>query len=332
MRLSAEEKAEIIQLVVSSPEGVNKTLLSLGIHKRTFYNWYHAYSEGGTEALRPKRRSKQQWNRIPNGQRALIVDLALEHTELSPRELSAKIVDEQQIYVSESSVYRILKERGLIQPMPHDFIIAADQFHTKTRFPNQMWQTDFTYFKIKKWGWFYLSTILDDYSRYIVHHELCSTMKWEDVKRCVDRAIVKAGITTQPPPKLLSDNGSCYIAGNLKSYLATEHDMEQIHGKPLHPQTQGKIERYHRSIKSVVNLEHYYSPEQLKVAIEHYVDYYNTKRYHESLDNLTPEDVYLGRGEQILKLRKQIKKETLEQRKLLYYANKMAGSSPTLPI
>lgn len=91
----------------------------------------------------------------------------------------------------------------------------------------------------------------------------------------------------------------------------------------MHPQTQGKIERYHRSIKSIVLLDNYYCPEQLACAIDQYVDYYNTKRYHESLDNLTPEDVYLGRGEQILKLRQKIKEKTIRQRRDNYQMAKL---------
>lgn len=326
MRLSAEEKSEIIHLVVNSSEGINKTLRSLGIHKRTFYNWYHTYSKEGIDGLLPKKRSSRPWNWIPDEQRQLIVDIALEHTELSPRELAVKITDEQQLFVSESSVYRILKTRGLIAPAAHTFIAAADEFHTKTRFANEMWQTDFTYFKIKGWGWYFLSTVLDDYSRYIIYHELCPTMKSEDVQRCIAKATKRARIDKKRAPKLLSDNGSCYIAKDLGEYLSAEQGIKHIRGKPLHPQTQGKIERYHRSIKSVVLLDNYYCPEQLSEAIEQYVDYYNTKRYHESLDNLTPEDVYLGRGEQILQQRKRIKEKTIKQRRNRYESEKILES------
>lgn len=323
MRLTAEEKAEVIRLVVHGAESINKSLIRLGIHKRTFYNWYHAYSEGGIDALQNKGRSKQQWNRIPDQERQLIVDLALEHTELSSRELAVKITDEQQIFVSESSVYRILKARGLIPPAVHRFISAADEFHTKTKFPDQMWQTDFTYLHIKGWGWYFLSTILDDYSRYVIHWELCSTMKSEDVKRCVNQAVQKANIKKKEPPKLLSDNGSCYIAKDLKTFLEEEHEIDHIRGKPLHPQTQGKIERYHRSIKSVVLLDNYYCPKQLEEAIGQYVEYYNTRRYHESLDNLTPQDVYLGKGEKILKQRLKIKEKTIRKRRINYEMRKI---------
>lgn len=133
MRLSAEEKAEIVLLVSRSSESINKSLKSLGIHKRTFYNWYHAYSKDGIDGLLPKSRNKRQWNYIPDEQRDLVIEMALEHPERSSRELAVKMVDETGMYISESSVYRILKQRGLIQPAGHQFIMASDEFHTKTK-------------------------------------------------------------------------------------------------------------------------------------------------------------------------------------------------------
>ena len=146
-------------------------------------------------------------------------------------------------------------------------------------------------------------------------------MKTEDVMSSVNAAMLK--IKIKSPPKLLSDNGSCYISQDLKSFLTAKYSIEQIHGAPAHPQTQGKIERYHRSIKSVVNLQHYYSPEQLNEAIQEYVEFYNKERYHESLNNLTPEDVYLGRGELILKQRDIIKQNSLRNRRIAYENDKL---------
>ena len=305
-------------MVNKSELGVNQTLKELGIHKSTFYNWYHAYSEKGIDGLQPSlSKSRQQWNTIPQEEKNLVIDLALEHTDLSARQLACKMTDEQQIFMSESSVYRILKNHGLITTPPYVIDFAAKEFAQKTVFVNELWQTDFTYFKIIGWGWYYLSTILDDRSRYIVHWELCETMKAEDVMQTVANALKKADIGTKRCPRLLSDNGSCYVSSELKKYLKSE-DIESIHGRPLHPQTQGKIERYHRSMKNVVKLENYYIPQQLRDAIEKFVHYYNNERYHESLDNLTPADVYFGRGELILRERERIKKMTLERRRLSY--------------
>lgn len=154
MRLSAEEKGEIVLLVIRSDLGINRTLSQLGIHKRTFYNWYHAYNASGIEGLQAKRMSNRQWNSIAQEQKNLVIDLALEHPDHSPRMLAIKMVDEQGIFISESSVYRILKAKGLIQRCEHRFMSAANEFRHKTIRVHEMWQTDFTYFKIIGWGWY----------------------------------------------------------------------------------------------------------------------------------------------------------------------------------
>lgn len=153
MRLSAGEKQEIIHLVDRSDLGVNKTLKKLGIHKSTFYKWYKVYQRKGLLGLQPQKRTRQQWNSIAEEQKQLLVEVALDHPILSPRELSVKITDEQRIFISKSSVYRILKSKGLITTPAHILLSASNEFKEKTLFVHQMWQTDFTYFKIPGWGW-----------------------------------------------------------------------------------------------------------------------------------------------------------------------------------
>ena len=322
MRLSPSEKQEIIQLVDRSEDGVNQTLKGLGIHKSTFYKWYHAWLKKGPDGLHPKRRTRQQWNSIPEPQKQMVVEIALDHPVLSPRELSVKITDEQKIFISESSVYRILKAKGLITTPAHILLSASNEFNNKTRFVHEMWQTDFTYFKIQGWGWYYLSTILDDHSRYIVHWKLCKTMTAADVERSVEKALQVAGLQNGQRPKLLSDNGACYIAAELKAYLKSKNVIP-IHGRVRHPQTQGKIERYHRSMKNVVKLDHYYCPEELIESLKVLVNYHNNKRYHESLDNVTPADVYWGRKDQILRKREKTKVQNMRMRRILYATEKL---------
>lgn len=152
--------------------------------------------------------------------------------------------------------------------------------------------------------WYYLSTILDDYSRFIIHWELCKTMKTEDVQWMVDRALKT---TDLPPrdcrPNLPADNGACYIATELKEFLNNDK-MKLIHGKRNHPHKQGKVERYHRLLKNVVKLHKYYCPEELESSLSSFVHYYNYQRYHESLNNVKLADVFYGRGDEILKHRK----------------------------
>jgi transposase len=323
MRISQQEKYEIIRLVDGSDLSANRTLKELGIHKRTYYNWFKQYLDRGYDGLAPRARGRHQtWNKIPDEQRSEVIEEALEHTELSSRELAWHIIDEHKWYISESSVYRILKAAGLITAPAHILLSAADEYENKTVQINEMWQTDFTYFKIMGWGWYFLSTVLDDYSRYILSWDLRDKMTSKDVMPSVEMALNFAHITKDMTPKLLSDNGKCYISAEIKSFLHTR-GITPINGKPCHPQTQGKIERYHRTMKNVVKLDNYYSPEDLEKAVGEFVDYYNNKRYHESLDNLTPADVYFNRVAEKLKERRKIKDLTLEQRRKSYINNKL---------
>jgi len=180
-------------------------------------------------------------------------------------------------------------------------------------------QTDFTYVKIINWGWFYLSTILDDYSRTIIAWKLCTTMKAEDVTDTLTLALAASGCDNARVPhkqRLLSDNGSTYISGDLAAWLEAK-GMTHVRGAPCHPQTQGKIERWHQTVKNRILLEnYYYLPGDLKAHIARFVDHSNHQRYHESLKNLTPADVCLGRGQNILIQRERIKRETIKLRRL----------------
>ena len=142
-------------------------------------------------------------------------------------------------------------------------------------------------------------------------------MKAEDVKDTLDEALLASNVSEDNRPKLLSDNGSCYISHELGEYLQVKN-IKHVRGRPLHPQTQGKIERYHRSMKNVVKLDNYFSPEQLERKLKEFVEYYNYKRYHESLQNLTPAEVYYGKGELKLKQRSKTKMRTLKARKNQY--------------
>lgn len=319
MRYPASEKLEIIRTVEGSHLPTKQTLDMLGIPRSTFYRWYDLYLEDGLDGLSDKSPSpKSVWNRIPDDRRDDLIEFALEHEALTARELAVKYTDEKRYYVSESSAYRILKEADLITALDYVVIKAAEEFKDKTTAINQMWQTDFTYFKIIGWGWYYLSTILDDYSRYIIAWKLCSTMRASDVTETIELALAASGCDqaiVQHKPRLLSDNGSCYISGELAEWMQKQ-EMEHIRGAPFHPQTQGKIERWHQTMKNRILLENYYLPGNLEQQIGAFVDHYNNHRYHESLNNVTPADVYFGRDKDILRERKKIKKQTIQYRRL----------------
>ena len=319
MRYPASEKREIIRLVEQSHLPVRRTLDKLGIPKTTFYRWYDRFQSFGLPGLEDRTSGPGRiWNRIPDSVRQEIVELALQEPELSPRELAVRFTDTKRYFVSETSVYRILKAHDLITSPAFVVIKAADAFRDKTTAPNQLWQTDFTYLKVTGWGWFYLSTILDDYSRYIIAWKLCTTMKAGDVTATLKLALDASGCdraNVAHKPRLLSDNGSSYISGDLADWLE-DHGMEHVRGAPYHPQTQGKIERWHQTLKNRILLENYYLPGDLENQIRKFVDHYNNHRYHESIGNVTPADAYLGRHTAIIERRQKIKKLTIQNRRL----------------
>jgi len=323
VRRTASEKMEIIHLVEGSDLPVKMTLRQLGVPRSTFYGWYGRYEMFGFDGLQDKKPApRPRWNAIPEKIQNEVLDLALECTDLSPRELACRYTDENRYFVSESSVYRILKAADLITSPAYILMSASDAFKDPTTRVHEMWQTDFTYFRIIHWGWYYLSTVLDDFSRYIIAWKLSSTMGATDVTETLDEALAITGVDqvrVKHRPRLLSDNGSAYVSGELRDYL-DKRRMDHTRGRPYPPQTQGKIERYHRTMKNVVKLENDYFPGELEAALRDFVAYYNNERYHESLDNVTPADAHFGRKFEVVSKREKIKERTMRKRKRAYRA------------
>ncbi len=318
IRYTPEEKMETIHLVEHSDLSVKQTLKELQVPRSTFYDWYRKYQELGVEGLNHKQSQVNQfWNRIPDPVRKQIVKLALKYSEESPRQLAYRFIEENNYFVSESSVYRILRGYDLIQSPAFEIITAKDKFDNPTRRVNEMWQTDFTQILVIDWGWHYLSTVLDDYSRYVLAYTLSPTMNALDAEDTLKLALAKAEIDkvkVYQKPRLLSDNGPAYHSADLAKFLK-QRRIQHIHGAPYHPMTQGKIERWHRSMKNVVKLQNYYTPSELQRAIAEWVEYYNNQRYHESLENVTPADVYFGRAKEIIEKRHKLKEHTLALRR-----------------
>ncbi len=153
MRYPASEKLEIIRLVEESHLSARRTLAKLGIPRTTFYRWYDRYLQRGEAGLQDRSpRPKHVWNRVPTDVKRRVVDLALKETELSPRELAVTFTDQERYFVSESTVYRVLKAHDLITSPAFIVLKAADEFKDKTTEINQLWQTDFTYIKVLGWG------------------------------------------------------------------------------------------------------------------------------------------------------------------------------------
>jgi transposase InsO family protein len=313
--VSAIEKGEILALVASSGLPRRRALTQLGLPKSTYYRWLRRQAERRLQDR--KGGSPLPWNKLRPEEESKILSQARASPELSARQLALRIVDFEGLYVSESTVFRILKREGLIKPAEIVGFKAGKEYHRKTKRPNELWATDCAHLKIMGWGWYYLVTVMDDYSRFILAWELKSDMAAGSLIDVVQQAVDLTGMSDVPVEDrtvLLSDNGPGYLSKQFSDYLRLVR-IRHIVASPYHPQTNGKIERYHRTIKGDIKLVPYEMPGELTEAIKAFIEYYNYRRYHEGLGDVTPYDVYTGRHPEILQRRKEAKDRTLQARK-----------------
>ena len=208
--------------------------------------------------------------------------------ELSPRQLASWVTDNMGFSVSESAVYRILCREGLVK-RPEMRLAAGKEYHRKTTDP----------------------------SRFILAHRLQRGMTSDSFIEVVQEAVDRTGMDQVPitdRTRLLSDNGPGYVSRASRDYLGMV-GIRHILAAPFHPQTNGKLERYHQTLKRDVNQLPYELPSDLEAAIVAFVSYYNYRRYHKALGNVTPSDVLRGRREDILRRRREVKAQTIEQRR-----------------
>jgi transposase InsO family protein len=306
--MSLAEKATILAQVESQSRGKRQMLADLGIPRSTYYRWRQGQRDPGNR--------RRPWNQVTPNEERRILAVARESPELSSRQLAVWITDNEGFAVSESTVYRILRREGLVKRQEMQ-IAAAKEYHTKTTRPHQMWATDASYFRVISWGYYYLVTVMDDYSRFILAWKLQKDMSADSLIEVVQEAVDATGMTDVPiedRTKLLSDNGVGYVSRAFRDYLHLV-GIGHILAAPFHPQTNGKVERYQQSLKREVNQLPYELPSQLERAIADFVDYYNYRRYHKALGDVTPADVLHGRREQTLQRRKEVRAQTIKHRR-----------------
>jgi len=305
--MSAVDKAIILAQVENQSGGKRQALMVLGIPKSSYYRWRQGQPDSKNQ--------KSPWNRITHEEDKVLA-VARESPDLSSRQLSAWITDNEGFAISESTVYRILRREGLVKRQEMQ-LTAAKEYHTKTTRPHQMWATDASYFRVVGWGYYYLVTVMDDYSRFILAWKLQKDMSANSLIEVIQEAVDTTGMTEVPVEdrtKLLSDNGSGYVSRVFRDYLRLV-GIGHILSAPFHPQTNGKVERYQQSLKREVNQLPYELPSQLEQAIAYFVDYYNYRRYHKALGNVMPADVLYGRKEGILQRRKEVQIQTINRRR-----------------
>jgi transposase InsO family protein len=284
----------------------------------TFYRWRRKFRAQGAAGLQDKvSRCGVSWNRLLDEERAQVFEVALHHPEWSSREVSCHLADARGFTVSESTVYRLLKQQGWVKPRRLKTFPAADEYTAKSSAPNKQWQTDASYLLVKNWGWYYLISVLDDYSRKILAWRLQTSMDAGAFSDVIELACENTGVDTAPPtqrPRLVTDRGPALISTAFGEYLEAK-GIGHILASPYHPQTNGKIERYHRTAKERLNLLVWEEPHALRQEIGRFVEQYNSHRYHEALGNVTPDDVYYGRRATILERRRLLQEWTLARRK-----------------
>ena len=275
-------------------------------------------------------------------ERERVLAQALAQPDLTARQLAFWRCDHAGFSVSESTVYRLLKAKGLLPDRPAEQAPAGKEWPHKTKRINEIWQSDATRFFVPDWGYYWLVSVLDDYSRRMLAWEVVPDIQTPSLAAVIQAAVEATGLAQAPQvlgvelseegrAALLTDNGSGYISKEMKRYLRTQA-LKHLRARAHHPQTNGKIERMHRTLKEDVTLVIWTAPGLLREAIARFVSYYNSERYHEALHNVTPDDVWFGRREEILARRKALQIRTLVTRRAHYrqlVKNRVAEESGT---
>ena len=326
MKLSPEEKVKLVEELSNEPKLLER-LRELGIATSTYYSWKRRLAARGAAAfIAESSAPKSVWNRLSQAERDLIESEARKYTEMSPRLLAWMLLDQHGVAVSESTVYRVLKAKGLVRQRPLDQRPAAKVWKKPTKAVDEIWQMDGTNFFIPQFGYYKAIPVIDDHSRKVLACPLLPDESGQSASDAFEMAMETAqreGHVIETRPTLLTDNGAGFSGEVLAKYLKAR-GVRHIFGAPYHPQTQGKVERFNRTLKERVNLWLHGTPDDLRAAIGKENEGYN-ERPHEALKNVCPNDVYAGRQEEVLERRAKIKLETMARR----YAYNMGTDAGT---
>ena len=279
----------VMNTVERAGYSVSRILSMLGISR----SWY--YSQISFSPVLDGRFNPMA---IRNDDEWLVIGFNL-GSKMSFWEIAYTLIDEDIAYLSPSTVYRILKKHNLITPWKHLVWESTRPEHSKT--PDERWQTDIMYIKIQG-RFFYLIIFIDEYSRYIVHHSLLTTMDADSVSLEAQTAIDKLRKDSIAEPVIQSDNGPSFIAMEFKIVLRENHLAQKLI-RPHTPEQNGIVERANKTMRESLVTVIMTDYEQARHELFKIVEYYNNRRRHSSLNYLTPIQYYRGNPEEILRIR-----------------------------
>jgi putative transposase len=240
-----------------------------------------------------------QLNAITSEGKGAVISYALSHTELNHREMSYRMIDDDVAFMSPSSVYRILKENNLLVQRGKREKPERWNPHERLTETDQIWQTDLMNLFYRKRDYYFFS-YLDVYSRFVVYYKLLMSMTGDTTREATREALIK---TDRRPDIIQSDNGSGYISSEFRNYLS-KSDIEHRRIHPHCPNENAEIERYHRTVRELVDPDDATDFEHLNKLIKERIEYYNYRRYHSAIGFVTPWSKYNGKADQILEARK----------------------------
>jgi putative transposase len=286
-RYSAAVKAEVLTVVARTQARtgwpLRRILKRLGVSKSRYHAWARRAEQ---EALEDLRRSPRcPWQALPEEVDA-VLGYALCHPRDGYRRLAWMMVDEDVAYLSPSSVYRILDDADLLYRWKRSRSGGARP--AEPTGPNQRWHTDLMYLRVND-SWYFLVTVLDAYSRYVVHWDLLTSMTAAAVRVVIEDALRKTGAT----PEVVTDNGSQFRAKDFKA-LVRDFELEHIRIRTYHPESNGRLERFHRSTREALEPAELANLSQARAIIGRWVEQYNTRRLHAALQYLPPAEYYTG--------------------------------------
>lgn len=295
---------------------VKRLLTWLGLSAGKYYDWKKRQGEPNQHnGAQPRRYWLLVW------ERQSILDYALDHPLNGYRRLSYMMLDANVVAVSPSSVYRVLKQAGLLQRQSTKDSQKGTGFKSPRK-PHQHWHMDISYINIAG-TFYYLSAILDGYSRYIVHWEIREQMTEQDIETILERARECHG---EAKPRIITDNGPQFIAKDFKSYIRLM-GMTHVRTSPYYPQSNGKLERWHKSLKTeCIRPRSPVSLEDARRLVKDYVNVYNNERLHSAISYITPKDKLEGRADAIIEKRQQKLKDAAAVRFQAYEQQQEAAA------